>query len=464
MKTNVGDFGRETDGRALPADSFFRRQTRLIPTPRLVFLFALGMLPLTLVAQVPAVGWGVAAFDAGLLLLALVDFRRAPGGAAVTFERRVGPRLAIGEREPVTILCRSDARRGLVVELRDEPPLGFPSEGRLQTLSVPAGSRAQGTYWITPPARGDYAFGGMTARVPGPLGLVRRQWRILHPTAVQVYPNFRLAARLELLGRRSHLLRTGLHSLRRRGQGRTFESLRDYVQGDDTRHMDWKATARRGKPMVREYEVERHQNVLLMLDAGRMMTALVGEMTKLDCAVNASLLVAHAAVTHGDNVGLLVFAEEVLLYLPPRTGRMQVRHVLEALYRIQPRLVEPDYAAAFRYLATRRLQRSLVFVFTDLVDPRASTRLLRHVAALMPRHLALMVAIADPPLQRYAQETPAGVGAVYRNAVARDLLEERAQALESIAARGGLALDVPAEGLHLAAVNRYLEVKRRGLL
>src|SRR5574337_499357 len=437
--------------------------TRLIPTPRLVFMFALGMLPLVYVARVPEMRWGMGAIDVVLLLLVLLDFRRAPGAATITVERRAGPRLAIGEREPVTLFVRSAVPRDLVVELRDEPPAGFPSEGRLFTLSVPARGRAQGTYWITPPGRGDYAFGDTTARVAGPLGLVRRQWRVPHATPVQVYPNFRLATEMELLGRRSHLLRTGLHLLRRRGQGRTFESLRDYVQGDDTRHIDWKATARRHKPIVREYEVERHQNVLLMLDAGRMMTAAVEGLTKLDCAVNAALLVTHAAVTHGDKLGLLVFAEDVLAYLPPRAGKRQVGRVLEALYRIQPSLVEPDYGAAFRYLATRRLQRALVLVFTDLVDARASARLLRHVAALLPHHLPLLVAIADPALQRYGQETPAAVGAVYRQAVARDLLEERAEALRGITARGGLALDVPPEKLNLAVVNRYLEVKRRNL-
>jgi uncharacterized protein (DUF58 family) len=439
-------------------------QTRLIPTARLVYMFALGMLPLALVAEVPEVRWGVGAFDAGLLLLTLVDFRRASQAGRITLKRRVGPRLAIGERQPVTIHVQSSVPSDLRLEVRDEPPLAFSPEGRLLSLSLPARGRARGTYWVTPAARGDYTFPGVTVRVAGPLGLVQSQWRLPDTTAVQVYPNFRLATRMELLGRRSHLLRTGLHSLRRRGEGRSFESLRDYVQGDDTRHIDWKATARRRKPIVREYEAERHQNVLLMLDAGRMMTATVGNLTKLDCAVNAALLVTHAAITHGDKVGLLVFAEEVLAYLPPRAGRQQIGRVLEALYRIQPSLIEPDYGAAFRYLATRRLQRALILVFTDLVDARASARLVRHVAALMPHHLALLTAIADPALERYAREAPAAVGIVYRQAVARDLLEDRAEALKGITARGGLALDVPPDGLNMAVVNRYLEVKRRGML
>jgi uncharacterized protein (DUF58 family) len=439
-------------------------KTRLIPTGRLIFVVAAGMLPLAFVTQVREVLWAVGLFDAALLLLVAADFRLAPGAAAFRVERRVGPRLAIGEREPVVLLARSDAQRPVAVQVRDEPPPAFAAEGRLLTLVLPARGRARGSYWVTPPARGDYTFSGLTARAPGPLGLVQRQWRAPIATAVRVYPNFRLAARMDLLGRRSHLVRTGLHTLRRRGEGHTFESLRDYVQGDDTRHLDWKATARRGKPMVREYEVERHQNVFVMVDAGRMMTARVGTLTKLDYAVNAALLVAHAAVGQGDKVGLLVFADEVLAYLSPRGGKGQIPRMLEVLHGVQPSLIEPDYGVAFRSLAAHRLQRALVIVFTDLVDARASARLVRHVAALAPHHLPLLVAIADPALGRYARTAPVTGGAVYRQAVARDLLRDRAEALRAITARAGLALDVPPDGLNLAVVNRYLEVKHRGLL
>ncbi len=439
-------------------------RTRMIPTPRLVFMFAIGMLPLALAVLVPEVVWGVVLFDLALAVLACIDFRLAPGAPRILIERAAGPRLALGEREPVAILASSAASMDVVVEVRDEPPALFAADRPLLTLSLPARGRAQGGYSVTAPARGDFSFTGLTARVPGPLGLVKRQWRLPHISVVQVYPNFRQATRMELLARRSHLLRTGLHTLRRRGEGRAFESLREYVTGDDTRHIDWKATARRRKPIVREYEVERHQNVLLMLDAGRMMTATVGNLTKLDCAVNAALLVAHAAVAHGDNVGLFAFAEDGLSYVPPRAGKGQIPRVLEALYRLQPSLVEPDYARAFRYLATRRLQRALILIFTDLVDARASARLLRHVAALMPHHLALLVTIADPALQRHAEEAALSTAAVFRQAVARDLIAERTDALRAITTRGGLALDLSPETLNLAVVNRYLEVKKRGLL
>ena len=439
-------------------------KTRLIPARRLILCLVAGILPLVLVGQRPDVRWAVLAYDAALLFLAAADLRLAPGPGAVRFQRQVAPRLAVGEREPVAILAQSGAPRPLAVQVRDEPPLAFGAERRPLTLLLPARGRARERYWVTPPARGDHRFGGLTARVAGPLGLVQRQWRVAEPTAVRVYPNFRLAARMDLLGRRSHLLRTGLHALRRRGEGRTFESLRDYVQGDDTRHIDWKATARRAKPMVREYEAERSQTVFLMVDAGRMMTARVGALTKLDYAVNAALLVAHAAVGQGDKVGLMVFAEEVQAYLPPRGGKTQIGQVLESLYGVQATLIEPDYGLAFRHLAARRLQRGLILVFTDLVDARASGRLLRHVAALTPHHLPLLAAISDPALARYARAAPGTVTAVYRQAVARDLLRDRAEALRAITARGGLALDVPPEKLNLAVVNRYLGVKRHGLL
>ena len=438
--------------------------TRLIPMPRLLLVLAAGLVPLALAGQVRAILWAVAAYDAAVLLLMALDFRQAPGATTLRFERRVGPRLAVGERERVVIRARNDGPRAVRLAVRDEPPAEFRAEGRRVVLSVPGRATAEGDYWVSPPGRGEYTFPGLAARVAGPLGLVERQWRVALETPVRVYPNFRLAARMDLLGRRAHLIRTGLHTLRRRGEGRTFESLREYVQGDEFRHIDWKATARRQKPMVREYELERHQNVFLMVDAGRMMTAEVGETTKLDYAVNAALLMAHAAIGQADKVGLLVFADEVQAYLPPRGGTRQIRQILEVLCGVRASLVEPDYGLAFRYLAARRVQRALVPVFTDLVDARASARLLRHVAALVPRHLPLLVAIADPALEQYAEAWPAGVSAVYRQAVARDLLAERAEALRGITARGGLALDVPPDRLNLAVVNRYLDVKRRGMI
>ena len=438
--------------------------TRLIPTARLLFVLAAGLVPLALAVQVRELLWAVAAYDAALLCLMVLDFRQAAGTTTLRVERRVGPRLAVGERERVVIRARNDGLRPVRVTLRDEPPPSFRAEGRQLLLRLPARGSAEGEYWVSPPGRGAYAFAGFTARVAGPLGLAERQWRVALATAVRVYPNFRLAARMELLGRRAHLLRTGLHALRRRGEGRTFESLREYVQGDEFRHIDWKATARRQRPMVREYEVERHQNVFLMVDAGRMMTAQLGETTKLDAAVNAALLMAHAAVGQGDKVGLLVFADAIQAYLPPRGGTRQIQLILEALCGVRASLVEPDYGLAFRYLAARRIQRALVPVFTDLVDARASARLLRHVAALVPRHLPMLVAIADPALEEYAEARPSGVSTVYRQAVARDLLAERAEALRGITARGGLALDVPPDRLNLAVVNRYLDVKRRGML
>jgi uncharacterized protein (DUF58 family) len=438
--------------------------TRLIPTPRLLLVLAAGLVPLALAGQVGVILWGVAAYDAAVLLLMALDFRQAPGAATLRFARRAGPQLAVGEREQVAIRVWNDGPQAVRVAVRDEPPPAFRAEGRRTLLPVPGRGMAEAEYCVRAPGRGAYTFPGLTARVAGPLGLAERQWRVALETPVRVYPNFRLAARMELLGRRAHLIRTGLHALRRRGEGRTFESLREYVQGDEFRHIDWKATARRQRPMVREYELERHQNVFLMVDAGRMMTAQVGESTKLDYAVNAALLMAHAAIGQSDKVGLLVFADEVQAYLPPRGGTRQIRQILEALCGVHASLVEPDYGLAFRYLAARRVQRALVPLFTDLVDARASARLLRHVAALVPRHLPLLVAIADPELERYAGVRPAGVSAVYRQAVARDLLAERAEALRGITARGGLALDVPPDRLNLAVVNRYLEVKRRGMI
>ena len=164
----------------------------------------------------------------------------------------------------------------------------------------------------------------------------------------------------------------GFRNLRRIGEGRIFESLKDWVPGDEPRTIDWKATARRGKLMSRQYEDERRQQVMIVIDAGRLLTAEIDGRARLESAIDAALELAHSAVLHDDNVGLLVFADDVLQYVPPGRGRRALRQVLDALAAVEGRLVEPNYPAAFAYLAARNRKRALTVLFTDVVDATAS--------------------------------------------------------------------------------------------
>jgi uncharacterized protein (DUF58 family) len=256
----------------------------------------------------------------------------------------------------------------------------------------------------------------------------------------------------------------GLRNVRRLGEGRLFEGLREWVPGDDTRIIDWKATARRGKPIARQYEDERREQVLIVIDAGRLVTAEIDGVPRLEAIVDAALRLAHAAADQDDNVGLMVFADEVQRFLPPARGRRALRAIVEALADVEGRLVESDYPAAFRHLAAHNRRRALTVLFTDVIDRTASEALVAQAATLRPRHLPLAVTLRDPALERVAAGRATGTAAAFERAAAEELLLAREEALADMRGRGVLVLDVPPAGAAAAVVARYRLLKRRGVL
>ncbi len=399
----------------------------------------------------------------GLVVLAAVwDGLAGRRTARFELSRHVDPRLSLGAANRVRLRLRSLCARPLRLEVKDNPPPEFRSPHRRHTVALPAWGELEVVYDTTPVARGDFAFGDIHVRGSGRLGLTRWVSTVRAREAVRVYPDLLEVSRYELLARSHRLHEIGLRPLRQRGRGTQFEALRDYVPDDDYRDIDWKATARRCRPVSREYGLERSQNLMLMLDAGRMMTAQIGGVSKLDYALNAALMLAHVACTRDDAVGLVAFGRRVESFLPLRKGKAQVARILDQLYALQPTLDEPDYRAAFATLAERSRRRALVVVFTDLIDVDASSRLITHVAALAPRHLPLIVTIRDSDLEAEATRSPAEIDDVYQRAIAGTVLAAREHALAWMRSRGVLVADAPAGELTVAALSEYLRVKAAG--
>jgi uncharacterized protein (DUF58 family) len=249
-----------------------------------------------------------------------------------------------------------------------------------------------------------------------------------------------------------------------RGEGRDFESLRDYVRGDELRHISWMATARRGKLTTRQYQIERDQSLIIALDAGRLMTARIENESKLDSAVHAALALMSAAARGGDHSGLLVFGRQVKTYLPPKRGIEHLDGALEALYDVEPEMIEPSYTRAFEFIAANAKRRSLVVVLTDLVDEEGSRELLTSLKLVRPRHLPLVVTIADRDLKAVVRETPADTRQLFLQSVSEEIIYQREAALRLVEAQGGLALDVTAASLAPKLLETYLRIKERGLL
>jgi uncharacterized protein (DUF58 family) len=428
-------------------------------------LVTLGLLPLALAWGMPALVWVTLAYDSILLLIAFVDARRSqlPKGLRIT--REFGSRFAVGAETEVHVNIRNSTERPLQLTVKDEYPPQMKLSGlRDARLSVDGQTSAQLIYELTPPNRGRFEFGQIAVRYLSNWGLVWVQTKVEYPTVVKVYPNMRRAreAELKALGARS--LVSSHRKTSWRGEGREFESMRDYVRGDELRHISWTATARRGKLTTRQYQIERDQTILIAMDAGRLMTARIEQETKLDSAVHAALALMSAAARAGDNAGLMVFGRKIKSYLAPSRGHDHIDAALEALHAIEPEMIEPSYARAFEFIAANSKRRSLVVLITDLVDEEGSKELLMSLRLLRPRHLPLVVTMADRDLKAVVKDVPASTRDLFTQSVAEEIIHQREAALRLVESQGGLALDVTAATLAPALLQTYIRVKERGLL
>jgi uncharacterized protein (DUF58 family) len=428
-------------------------------------LLAVGFLPLSLSWNRPMLRWVALAYDLALIAVAVFDAWNSNLSAKVNIERRFGGRFAVGAETEVRIEIANHTPRDLTLIIKDEyPPQMKLSRAREARLEVEAQTTATVVYGLTPPKRGRFEFGLIAVRHLSRWRLAWAQTRVGEAVGVKVYPNMRRAreAELKALGARSFV--AARRKSQWRGEGRDFESLRDYVRGDEMRHISWTATARRGKLVTRQYQMERDQTILIALDAGRLMTARIENETKLDSAVHAALALMSAAARAGDNAGLLVFGRRIKAYLPPKRGAEHLDAALEALHAIEPEMIEPSYSRAFEFISANSRRRSLVVVLTDLVDEEGSRELLTSLKLLRPRHLPLIVTIADRDLKAVVRESPENEREMFTQSVAEEIMHLREAALRLVESQGGLALDVTAAVLAPKLLETYLRVKERGML
>ena len=396
------------------------------------------------------------------VILAVIDFRATPRIRPGDITRDAPPQLSIGAPQRIGLHLVTSGP-AIVARVRDEVPHSFSVDPRVVSLRVPAGGEATAEYVVRPRHRGSFRFGSLHSRARGPLGLVERQSRMPADAPANVYPDLREIRRYEVSLRRGLASDSGQRRTRMAGAGSAFERLREYEPDDDPRSISWTATARRGRPISVEYEAERQQRVLVLLDAGRMMASTLGELTKLDHAVNTALMLAYVADRKGDEVGLLGFSDTVRSYLVPRRGRRQFLRVTEELRRLEVTTTETDYRAAFEFLRSRTARRALVVLFTDLVDDEASRGLVAAVTRLAGSNLVLCCLLGDPRLAEVAAQVPSSSRGLYELVVAQEVGDARARALATLRQRGVHILDVPADRLTAAAIGRYLELKKRAL-
>jgi len=408
--------------------------------------------------------FGMVAWDALALAAWLWDFRRLPRPNELELTRRWTGVPALAVPTEISIELQNNARGGIVAAVTDDAAATLRDELATVEIPVPAGGSGRAAYQVVPRQRGPVRMGRVWLRYCGRLGLAERWALAPLEQEIWVYPDLEQARRSAVFLFRSRQPAAERRRERRRGRGREFESLRDYLSGDDLRDVCWSATARRGKLISKVYQAERSQTVWLLLDAGRLLRARVAALSKLDFAVNAALCLAQVALYSGDRVGLLAYGRRVQCQLAPAHGPGQLRALADALALATSEPLEADHYRATETLLRLEKRRSLIIWLTDLAETATTPEVIECALALTGRHLVLFVVVGQRELAELAAARPSAPREMYHYAAAQEVIQQRDLLLRRLRIRGALAVEIEPAELSLAVINRYLEIKDRSLL
>jgi uncharacterized protein (DUF58 family) len=362
----------------------------------------------------------------------------------------------------LTLLNQIDAP--LSLQVIDSPPMLFTGSRKIITLRLKPRQESVQIYALKSYHRGSFEFGAIFYRITGPLGLIQRQGKIDLPQSVQVLPDITGGGSRDLQLALAGASQAGRRKSPLRGEGREFESLREHQRDDDFRHIDWKASAKRGKLISRQYETERDQRLMILLDTGRLMSPRIGPCRKLDYAINAAVHLAQVALHKGDLVGYAIFNDEMRAFAEPKKGQAQMAHLTRNLTSLQPSRLESDYAAVFHHVLKRCSRRTLIVCFTDLNDTHSAQSLLQAALPLTPRHLPVIITVSNSEILTVTRKTPENEFEVYRHVAAMEIWNDYQRTLLGLRSRGLAAVSVPAQELNTATINEYLRIKETARL
>lgn len=397
-----------------------------------------------------------------LLLVALADIWGVRKLPPLRLERKLGGVWPVDVWHGVTLTLHNEGRYPVRVEAFDDYPTAWRMEGMPHASRIAPEAYVAVTYRLCPDKRGDAVFGPAHVRVDSALGLWRRAWRIGPESTVKVFPDFSklLGHVLTATDRRSPT--AGAIRKRRRGEGTDFRQLREYRQGDSLRAIDWKATARQQKPITREYQEERDQQVVFLLDTGRRMLAKDGVIGHFDHALNAVLTLGFLAQKQGDAIGLMSFGGEAR-WMSPHKGRIGLDRLLAGVYDLQASEVAPDYTLAASALLHKLNKRAFVVIITNLRDE--DDQAMRNACELLSaKHLVMCASLREKILDAAIEAPVRRFDDALRQSAAAHYLEQRADAIKRLGVRADQLIDITPEKLSMALVNRYLDIKESGRL
>jgi uncharacterized protein (DUF58 family) len=427
-------------------------------------LVALVLVGVRLLLPDTAIAQGLLVLDGALLVVAAIDWWLAPAPGRITVERTMPAVLTIEQPGEIAWRIGNPTNRRLRIGFADELAPSLHASVRRAVVRVPADGSTTVRAPIRPTRRGRFVPSEIAVRVDGPLGLMSRQRRRQLPATLQVHPPFRSRDEAELRIKRARVLEVGLRSAQGRGGGTEFESLREYTSDDEVRRVDWSATARAGKPIVRTYRAERNQSVVVLLDNGRVMAGRVEDVPRVEHAMDAALMLATVATRLGDRYGLVVFDAAVRTVIAPSKARSQVGRVTDALFDLEPELVETDYRGAFAETIVRFRRRALLVLLTELNEQAAEEYLVPALPLIARNHVIVVGAVRDPEVDRWATSRADDVDAAYRRAAAITAIDERKRLTARLRGFGVTVIDAEPGKLAPELADTYLRLKATGQL
>ncbi len=381
------------------------------------------------------------------------------------FARRIcGERFSNGDENPVDIYLENHYPANVRLEVIDELPFQFQKRDTSFSLSLKSGETKTINFSLKPLKRGEYVFGAINVFAISRLGLVSRRYRFDAEKAVPVYPSFIQMRKYELLAISNTLTMAGIKKIRRIGHNREFEQIEKYVAGDDYRRINWKATARKHSLMINHYQDERSQNVYSVIDKGRMMKMPFERMTLLDYAINASLVISNIAIKKGDKPGLITFQDKVNAIVPASGRSMQMRLIMERLYKEKTSYRESDLAHLYATLRGKLNQRSLVILYTNFESAQSLGRQLAHLKMINRQHLLLVVFFENTEVAKLLDTNANSLEEIYTKGIAEQMVYEKRLILKELHSHGIQAVLTSPQQLSVNTINKYLELKARGLI
>lgn len=396
-----------------------------------------------------------------LLAATIADIAILYSRRGIVASRQLADRLSNGDDNDIRLRVESSCPFALRLTVIDETPFVFQRRDVDFLLRLKPREGKTIVYKLRPTQRGVYGFGRIRVFVRSALSLAERRYTCVESQDAKVYPSYLMLHKYELLAMNNRLTEMGVKRIRRAGNNTEFERIKEYVEGDNYRSLNWKASARRHQLMVNVYEDERSQQIVSIIDKGRPMQQAFQGMTLLDYAINASLMLSYVAVRKTDKAGLVCFADHTDTFVAPSRRHGQMERLLDALYSQQTRWSESDFGDMLATINKRLTKRSLLVVYTSFANTQAMTRQLPYLKQLNLRHKVLVVFFADNEMRDFVNSSPRSTEEYYQHVIVEKMLYEQRLIVSQLRQHGILSMLTTPQNLSVDVVNRYLELKER---